>query len=95
MYYISNHHVPAKFIYVKSHAISYCNCITKVADLHISPYETKEVNAAKASYAQGRLKVQIIHVENRNDHDCAICACIIYSVYEPSYMYLHIYAMIV
>jgi len=28
-----------------------------VADLHISPYETKEVNAAKASYAQGRLKV--------------------------------------
>merc|ERR1712212_1298442 len=28
-----------------------------VADLHISPYESKEVNAAKASYAQGRLKV--------------------------------------
>merc|ERR1712001_230963 len=28
-----------------------------VADLHTSPYETKEVNAAKASYAQGRLKV--------------------------------------
>merc|ERR1711934_1119229 len=28
-----------------------------VADLHISPYDTKEVNAAKASYAQGRLKV--------------------------------------
>merc|ERR1719500_118899 len=28
-----------------------------VADLHISPYETKEVNAAKASYARGRLKV--------------------------------------
>merc|ERR1712179_408025 len=28
-----------------------------VADLHISPYEYKEVNAAKASYAQGRLKV--------------------------------------
>ena len=66
-----------------------------MADLHISPYETKEVNAAKASYAQGRLKVQIIHVENRNDHDCAICACIIYSVYEPSYIctfiYMHLY----
>merc|ERR1711971_563480 len=28
-----------------------------VADLYISPYESKEVNAAKASYAQGRLKV--------------------------------------
>ena len=35
----------------------------QVADLHISPYESKEVNAAKASYAQGRLKVPIIHVE--------------------------------
>ena len=30
-----------------------------MADLHISPYESKEVNAAKASYAQGRLKVLI------------------------------------
>ena len=43
----------------------------QVADLHISPYESKEVNAAKASYAQGRLKVPIIHVENGNDPDCA------------------------
>ena len=66
---ISNYHAPAKFVHAK------------VADLHISPYESKEVNAAKASYAQGRLKVLIINVKNGNDPDCAP----VYFLYAPIY----------
>merc|ERR1712212_245413 len=43
-----------------------------VADLHISPYESKEVNAAKASYAQGRLKVDRMEKQLQSLTDTAM-----------------------
>merc|ERR1711973_615731 len=43
-----------------------------VADLHISPYESKEVNAAKASYAQGRLKVDRMEKQLQHLTDSAM-----------------------
>merc|ERR1712001_630470 len=43
-----------------------------VADLHISPYESKEVNAAKASYAQGRLKVDRMEKQLQSLTDSAM-----------------------
>merc|ERR1712110_705047 len=45
-----------------------------VADLHISPYESKEVNAAKASYAQGRLKVDRMEKQLQHLTDSAMSA---------------------
>merc|ERR1711934_750649 len=50
-----------------------------VADLHISPYETKEVNAAKASYAQGRLKVDRMEKQLQSLTDSAMSYKSIYS----------------
>merc|ERR1712088_862236 len=50
-----------------------------VADLHISPYETKEVNAAKASYAQGRLKVDRMEKQLQNLTDSAMSYKSIYA----------------
>merc|ERR1711934_375650 len=50
-----------------------------VADLHISPYETKEVNAAKASYAQGRLKVDRMEKQLQHVTDSAMSYKSIYT----------------
>jgi len=50
-----------------------------VADLHISPYESKEVNAAKASYAQGRLKVDRMEKQLQCLTDSAMSYKSIYS----------------
>merc|ERR1712212_1209623 len=50
-----------------------------VADLHISPYESKEVNAAKASYAQGRLKVDRMEKQLQSLTDTAMSYKSIYS----------------
>merc|ERR1712223_1919480 len=50
-----------------------------VADLHISPYESKEVNAAKASYAQGRLKVDRMEKQLQSLTDSAMSYKSIYS----------------
>merc|ERR1712001_713778 len=50
-----------------------------VADLHISPYETKEVNAAKASYAQGRLKVARMEKQLQHVTDSAMSYKSIYT----------------
>merc|ERR1711953_102792 len=50
-----------------------------VADLHISPYETKEVNAAKASYAQGRLKVDRMEKQLQHLTDSAMSYKSIYA----------------
>merc|ERR1711899_130762 len=50
-----------------------------VADLHISPYESKEVNAAKASYAQGRLKVDRMEKQLQNLTDSAMSYKSIYA----------------
>merc|ERR1712051_629177 len=50
-----------------------------VADLHISPYETKEVNAAKASYAQGRLKVDRMEKQLQHVTDSAMTYKSIYT----------------
>jgi len=43
-----------------------------VADLHVSPYESKEVNAARASYQQGRLKVERMEKELGRVTDAAM-----------------------
>jgi len=50
-----------------------------VADLHISPYESKEVNAAKASYAQGRLKVDRMEKQLQHLTDSAMSYKSIYA----------------
>merc|ERR1712001_543049 len=50
-----------------------------VADLHISPYESKEVNAAKASYAQGRLKVDRMEKQLQSLTDSAMSYKSIYA----------------
>merc|ERR1712037_649289 len=50
-----------------------------VSDLHISPYESKEVNAAKASYAQGRLKVDRMEKQLQSLTDTAMSYKSIYS----------------
>jgi len=50
-----------------------------VADLHISPYESKEVNAAKASYAQGRLKVDRMEKQLQSVTDSAMAYKSIYA----------------
>jgi len=50
-----------------------------VADLHISPYESKEVSAAKASYAQGRLKVDRMEKQLQSLTDTAMSYKSIYS----------------
>merc|ERR1712010_345402 len=50
-----------------------------VADLHISPYESKEVSAAKASYAQGRLKVDRMEKQLQSLTDSAMSYKSIYS----------------
>merc|ERR1711936_95358 len=50
-----------------------------VADLHISPYESKEVNAAKASYAQGRLKVDRMEKQLQSLTDTAMSYKSIYA----------------
>merc|ERR1712179_682224 len=50
-----------------------------VADLHISPYESKEVNAAKASYAQGRLKVDRMEKHLQSVTDSAMSYKSIYA----------------
>merc|ERR1712226_928971 len=50
-----------------------------VADLHIPPYETKEVNAAKASYAQGRLKVDRMEKQLQHVTDSAMSYKSIYA----------------
>merc|ERR1711936_143879 len=50
-----------------------------VADLHISPYESKEVNAAKASYAQGRLKVDRMEKQLQSVTDSAMSYKSIYA----------------
>merc|ERR1712051_1035643 len=50
-----------------------------VADLHISPYETKEVNAAKASYAQGQLKVDRMEKQLQHVTDSAMSYKSIYT----------------
>merc|ERR1712072_321383 len=50
-----------------------------VADLHISPYESKEVNAAKASYAQGRLKVDRMEKQLQSLTDSAMSYKSIYT----------------
>merc|ERR1711962_1950872 len=50
-----------------------------VADLLISPYESKEVNAAKASYAQGRLKVDRMEKQLQNLTDSAMSYKSIYA----------------
>jgi len=43
-----------------------------VADLHASPYESKEVNSARASYQQGRLKVERMEKELDRVTDAAM-----------------------
>merc|ERR1712116_100695 len=50
-----------------------------VAGLHISPYESKEVNAAKASYAQGRLKVDRMEKQLQHLTDSAMSYKSIYA----------------
>merc|ERR1712110_766982 len=50
-----------------------------VADLHISPYESKEVTAAKASYAQGRLKVDRMEKQLQSLTDSAMSYKSIYA----------------
>merc|ERR1712012_1210683 len=50
-----------------------------VADLHISPYESMEVNAAKASYAQGRLKVDRMEKQLQHLTDSAMSYKSIYA----------------
>merc|ERR1712001_336504 len=50
-----------------------------VADLHISPFESKEVNAAKASYAQGRLKVDRMEKQLQSLTDSAMSYKSIYA----------------
>merc|ERR1711970_1692234 len=50
-----------------------------VADLHISPYESKEVTAAKASYAQGRLKVDRMEKQLQHLTDSAMSYKSIYA----------------
>jgi len=50
-----------------------------VADLHISPYESKEVSAAKASYAQGRLKVDRMEKHLQSVTDSAMSYKSIYA----------------
>merc|ERR1712142_678387 len=50
-----------------------------VADLHISPYESKEANAAKASYAQGRLKVDRMEKQLQHLTDSAMSYKSIYA----------------
>ena len=43
-----------------------------MADLHASPYESKEVNSARASYQQGRLKVERMEKELDRVTDAAM-----------------------
>merc|ERR1712127_841407 len=43
-----------------------------VADLHGNPYESKEINSAKASYSQGRLKVERMEKELHRVTDAAM-----------------------
>merc|ERR1712080_125096 len=44
----------------------------KVADLHISPYNSQELHGAKASYQQGRLKVERLNKELTRVTDSAM-----------------------